>query len=99
MARDKSGMTLRIESPIAYCGDCGFSTGVDGEWSYADGRLIFTTEEDAFPWRGPDLYGCGESYDHVRTEGIEIEGEPANPEWFADLQKRMIKRMKKERVW
>jgi len=50
-----------IRNPGVQCPYCGFFAGLDGEWEWRDGGLVFSVNRDMpKPWRGPDLEHCSE---------------------------------------
>lgn len=84
--------TLEIESPLATCGGCRFTTALSGTWTVEDGRLVFRAALDPLQRRGPSMGSCCEG----RHEGVEcgalefryltVDGEPLTGEQFATLR-------------
>jgi hypothetical protein len=80
---------LHIEFPAARCGYCGFTSGVYGEWTVEDGRLVFRAEADPLPGRGPDLFGCCEGSECGDFSGVEFDygQDPLSDAEFAALRR------------
>lgn len=50
-----------VEQPAIICRGCGFRSCAEGVWSRtADGRLVWISDGEIQPGRGPDLTWCSE---------------------------------------
>jgi hypothetical protein len=83
--------TLEIESPLATCGGCRFTTALSGTWTVEDGRLVFRAALDPLQRRGPSMGSCCEGYHDGRAEVLEfryltVDGEPLTGEQYAILK-------------
>jgi len=84
--------TLEIDSPLATCGGCRFTTALGGTWSVEDGRLVFRAALNPLARRGPGMGSCCEG----RHEGVEsgvlefrrvtVDGNALSDEEFAVLK-------------
>lgn len=84
--------TLGIESPLATCGSCRFTTALSGAWSVEDGRLVFRADLDPLGRRGPSMGSCCEgNHEGVERGALEfryltVDGKPLADEQFATLK-------------
>lgn len=84
--------TLEIESPLATCGGCRFTTALSGTWTVEDGRLVFRAALDPLARRGPSMGSCGEGHhEGVESGALEfryltVDGEPLTDDQFATLK-------------
>lgn len=73
-------LTLEIESPLATCGHCRFTSALSGTWSVEDGRLVFRANLNPLANRGPGMDTCCESrlvpeFRHITVDGERLTGE------------------------
>ncbi len=80
---------MEIESPSIRCGDCGFTSQLDGKWSVEEGRLIWRGAADLTPFRGPNLDSCSEgahcNLDSSRPPGVRLDRVPMARDDLASL--------------
>ena len=84
MADERQRRTLDVDAPSAQCGNCRFTTSLQGQWSVVDGRLRFDANPDPLTRRGPSIdycSECGASFDvvvvqHGDSSGTERELTP-----------------------
>ncbi len=60
MAMKKSTDLVEMDPPILHCGNCRFTSALEGVWDFYAGRMVFVCAPDPQPRRGPDFSSCGE---------------------------------------
>jgi hypothetical protein len=89
---EPSREALEIESPLATCGDCRFTTALDGAWSVEDGRLVFRARLNPLTRRGPSMGTCceghheGVEFGALEFRRVTLDGNPLSDEQFATLK-------------
>jgi hypothetical protein len=83
---------LEIDSPLATCGSCRFTTALTGTWSVEDGRLVFRAALDPLTRRGPSIDSCCEGRHEldgdrvIEFAGVKLDGQRLGDEQFTALK-------------
>lgn len=84
--------TLEIESPLATCGGCRFTTALSGTWTVEDSRLVFRADLNPLARRGPGMDSCCEGTHEGTPSGVldfrylTVDGKPLGDEEYAALK-------------
>jgi hypothetical protein len=79
---------LHIEGPTASCGHCRFLSALSGTWSVEAGVLVWRSNPDVLPNRGPSLFSCCESDPVVDFDTITVDGRKLKAWHVSDMRRR-----------